>query len=403
MTGKLKLTKKRVETMALPAEGRITYQDAGDRFLHLVLTRTGRSWRYIRWVNGKTVFMTLGKCPPMTPEQARKASTKTSAAYAAGGDPQQDKKNSRNLATWSDLFLWFMETHSRPHKKTWKYDEQLEGRYCTAWRAWPYTALTAAVISQWHKKIGAEHGRHGADRVLAVVKKTFAEALAAQVIKGENPAAAVRKFYSDPRKYGRDRYLQGDELAPLFKALDEFHDQNAADFFRLAIFTGARRSNLQSMRWADMDRSNPGRPTWRIPADQSKNAEPVVVPLLIPALEVLNRRYEKRKSDVWVFPSRLGAKCPHYSEPKRAWASICAAAKIENCRLHDLRRTLGSWQALLGASLQIIGKSLGHRNERSTLVYARLKDLDPVRHSMDLAVTRMLAAANGGDKNEGTK
>ena len=59
--------------------------------------------------------------------------------------------------------------------------------------------------------------------------------------------------------------------------------------------------------------------------------------------------------------------------------------------MHDLRRTMGSWQAAGGASLQVIGKSLGHRNTSTTEIYARLM-LDPVRASMEKAGLAMVAA-----------
>ena len=79
-------------------------------------------------------------------------------------------------------------------------------------------------------------------------------------------------------------------------------------------------------------------------------------------------------------------------EPKKAWKRICTAAGIEEIRIHDLRRTMGSWQAKTGASLPIIGKSLNHKSPSSTSIYARL-DIDPVRTSMDKAVAAMLEAA----------
>jgi integrase len=55
-------------------------------------------------------------------------------------------------------------------------------------------------------------------------------------------------------------------------------------------------------------------------------------------------------------------------------------AGLPDVRLHDLRRTLGSWQAIIGSSLPIIGKSLGHKSLTATQIYARL-NLDPVRES----------------------
>jgi integrase len=71
-------------------------------------------------------------------------------------------------------------------------------------------------------------------------------------------------------------------------------------------------------------------------------------------------------------------------EPKAAWKRILDRAGLKNLRIHDLRRTLGSYQAIAGASLVVIGKSLGHKSPQSTAIYARLSN-DPVRASMKSA------------------
>jgi integrase len=79
-------------------------------------------------------------------------------------------------------------------------------------------------------------------------------------------------------------------------------------------------------------------------------------------------------------------------------AGIPYGRNVENgVTLHDLRRTLGSWQAKTGASLAIIGKSLNHKSPQATLIYARL-DLDPVRASVNTATAAMLEA--GGVKEQ---
>jgi hypothetical protein len=71
-----------------------------------------------------------------------------------------------------------------------------------------------------------------------------------------------------------------------------------------------------------------------------------------------------------------------------------AEAAMGDLRIHDLRRTLGSWQAATGASLPIIGRSLGHKQVQTTAIYARLS-LDPVREAVEKATTAMLAAVDG--------
>lgn len=83
-------------------------------------------------------------------------------------------------------------------------------------------------------------------------------------------------------------------------------------------------------------------------------------------------------------------------EPKKAWKKILERAGIQDLRLHDLRRSLGSWQAVTGASLAVIGKTLAHKNVSTTAIYARL-NLDPVRASMDTATKAMLEAVGYGD------
>ena len=67
-------------------------------------------------------------------------------------------------------------------------------------------------------------------------------------------------------------------------------------------------------------------------------------------------------------------------------------AGIKDIRLHDLRRTLGSWQAATGANSYIIGRSLGHKNQQSTAIYARLS-IDPIKESVEKAAQAMLKHA----------
>jgi integrase len=139
------------------------------------------------------------------------------------------------------------------------------------------------------------------------------------------------------------------------------------------------------MRWNEI---NLKQGTWTIP--ETKNGESQIIPLSEQVLEILLNRL-KEKENQWVFPSKL-SKSGHLEEPKSAWKRILKRADIENLRVHDLRRTLGSWQASAGISSYIIGKSLGHKDAKSTAVYARLH-LDPVREAVGKANDAILLAA----------
>ena len=79
----------------------------------------------------------------------------------------------------------------------------------------------------------------------------------------------------------------------------------------------------------------------------------------------------------------------HLVNLKRAWHRIRTRAKLEDVRIHDLRRTLGSWLAGSGASLPLIGKILNHSQPTTTAIYARL-DLATMRKALDDNTDRML-------------
>jgi integrase len=72
----------------------------------------------------------------------------------------------------------------------------------------------------------------------------------------------------------------------------------------------------------------------------------------------------------------------HLTEPAKVWQRIRKRAGVPDARIHDLRRTLGSWLAAQGQSLPLIGKALNHSNVSTTQIYARL-DLEPVRDALE--------------------
>ena len=83
------------------------------------------------------------------------------------------------------------------------------------------------------------------------------------------------------------------------------------DFFILCLLTGARRSNVQAMRWEEVDL---GLRMWRIP--DTKSGDPIVAPLVDPAVHILQARLEASDGCPWVFATR--SKTGHLVEPKNS-------------------------------------------------------------------------------------
>jgi integrase len=77
----------------------------------------------------------------------------------------------------------------------------------------------------------------------------------------------------------------------------------------------------------------------------------------------------------WVFPGT--SKDAPREDLKRSWDRVRKGAKIPDVTIHDLRRTTGSWLVQRGVPLKVIGAALGHRDTRSTEVYARIAAQQP--------------------------
>lgn len=291
--------------------------------------------------------------------------------------------------TLAELFALYLDGHAKLHKKSWQEDEKTFHRYMAKWESRRLSELTRNDVMTLHARIGKNNGKYAANRLLSLLSKMFS--FAAEVgFDGTNPAKGIRKF----REESRERFLNADELRRLFAAL-EVEPKLFRDFFKVALLTGARRGNVLTMRWKELDLD---RGLWKVTGEQSKSGDPLTIHLTPAAIEILVARRELVEGE-YVFPGRRET-TPHLTDPSPAWRRVLKRAKLEDLRIHDLRRTLGSWQAAAGVSLSVIGKSLGHKNTSTTQIYARLS-LDPVRVSVDAAAAAMLKAIGENDEQEG--
>ncbi|MBM9536176.1 tyrosine-type recombinase/integrase [Desulfobulbus alkaliphilus] len=377
---KINFTLKSITGLPVPEKGRVEYYDTKVPHLLIRVHSTGKkTFMLYRWHHGRPVRVTIGTPGSgLSIEQVRKEAERLNAEFAAGNNPAEQKRAMRNEDTFDDLFCQYLERHAKQHKLTWQADEESYKRHI----ARPLgkkrlSAITRKDIADLHVRIGKDRPTT-ANRILALISSVFGRAIEFGLWAGNNPCAGIRRYTEE----ARDRFLSGDELRRFFEALELEPNETTRDFFAVALLTGARRANVLEMKWADLDLEAG---TWRI--GRTKNGTPQTVALVPAVVELLRIRREQIKS-LFVFPG--SGKTGHLVEPKKGWARICKAAGIEGARIHDLRRTMGSWQAMTGASLPVIGKSLNHKNQATTAIYARL-DLDPVRCAMEKAADAMMA------------
>ena len=77
----------------------------------------------------------------------------------------------------------------------------------------------------------------------------------------------------------------------------------------------------------------------------------------------------------------IGADALNLEDSKNGPRAVCADAKLDRLRLHDLRHTAASQAVMAGEDLPLVGKLLGHRRHRTTAGYAHLADNHLVEES----------------------
>ena len=403
MTNRFKFSKSKIEVLPLPESGRTTYYDAEIQKLAIRVTAAGSKTFYVvkRTEEGMT-WIKLGGFPEMTVEKARNEAEKKLGEFAAGNNPAKVKREEKKKLTLGQAFDQYMTMYAGPRgiktaedlRALWErclgalpdLPAKKHGRKRTIhpggvdWSGRKLDLIENKDIRGLHAGLAAKTPVL-ANRVIELVSSIYNRAKE-WGYPGENPAIGITPF----KETKRDRFIRHDELPRFFKALESDSSADFKHFVLLCLLTGARRGNVLSARWEAI---NFDMHLWRVP--DTKNGDPLNVPLVPEAVEILKERNPQPQG--FIFPAESAS--GHMTPPKKRWESLLKRAELENFTIHDLRRSLGSWQAIGGASLAVIGKSLGHKSADATMIYARLT-MDPVRASVNSATAAMLEA--GGVK-----
>ncbi len=399
MAEKIKFTAAAISALESPKKGRIIYQDTDNKYLNLFVTPSAKTFYYIRKSFGHTMQIKIGAFPDVKLAKAKVIHNEHSDQIARGIDPTKAKREKRQEMSFADLFGDYLENYAKVHKKTWKNDENMFDNHLSSLSGMKLSTITGDHIAYIIRKLAEEDKKTTANRIISLISKVFNYAIHQKRLSLQNPATGMKKFSEKVRK----RFLHPDEMAAFFKAIEKLKKKGntgelMSDFFLMLLFAGQRRGVTMAMRWDEIDTLNQ---VWVIPGDKTKNADDNIVTLCEQSMQILRRRKnaQEKKSSEWVFPCKFDAVGQgHISEPKKAWKFIREESGLNDLRMHDLRRSLGSWQAALGSSMKVIGDSLNHKSlDITNKVYAQLT-IDPIRDSVSAAVDAMTKAAEKGQK-----
>lgn len=299
------------------------------------------------------------------------------------------------MLTFGQAFATYCEVHAKRHLKSYEEILGLYRRYLTCLEDKKLNEIRRIGVQCLHDAIGKNAGKPAANKAIELISVVYNKMITWQLYEGVNPGTLIKKF---PTKQ-RSRFLQRNEMKPFLEAVKSCKSVHVADICMIALLTGARSGNVLSMRWDDIDLANS---IWTIPETETKTGEEYKIPLIPEAVSILKRRKRKCRipGNPYVFPSST-SKTGYMHNIRKSWYFILRRAGLSNFRFHDLRRSMGSWQVMTGASLPVIGKTLCHSSPQSTAIYAR-SDLKPVRTAMLMATTAMFMAGGKKIKKEKT-
>ncbi|MBU1212819.1 MAG: tyrosine-type recombinase/integrase [Alphaproteobacteria bacterium] len=317
-------------------------------------------------INGRLKWITIGKHgAPWTPTTARQEALRLLSEIAEGADPTQKKHARRTAVTLDAIAHEFLNEHGVKLKARTlhHYTRVIEARILPALGTRPLREIARSDVSRLHAAMVATPRQ--ANLTLAVLSKLMnwceIEGLREP---NSNPCRHIKKY----REASRQRFLSDDELDRLGHVLKDLSERQTESPYviaaiRLLLLTGARLGEILTLEWRFIDLQR-----GLISLPDSKTGQKAVF-LNEAAVDLLRTLSAVPGNPYVLVGAREGG---HLVNLQKPWRRIRRLARLEDVRIHDLRHSFASIAAAQGASLQLIGRLLGHASTQTTQRYAHL-------------------------------
>jgi integrase len=209
-----------------------------------------------RNAQGRLRRLTVGDFGRLTVDDARREARALLGQVDKGKDPLEERIKDRAGATVAELAARYLAEHAEAKKKPRSVAEDrrlLNLRVLPALGRRQVADLTRADLAKLHYSLRATPVE--ANRTLALLSKmlNLAESWAMRP-DASNPCRHIEKY----RECRRERFLSTDELRRLGNVLAEAErggeeTPSACTALRLLLLTGARLSEILTLRWAEVD------------------------------------------------------------------------------------------------------------------------------------------------------
>jgi integrase len=360
------LTKTEIDAAIAAARGRkgpqIELRDIREPGLRFRAGERSAKWSLvIRIASGTRSRVALGSWPGLGISEARRAARDMRRRIEEGGDPNEEKRTAareaqvrarsrRSLIQVLDEYERAVLAHHRRGDQTRRALDGEKGLLRTLVTREPHS-ITRTEMAEIVKR-RARQSPISANRQLAYAKAFFNWCVSEEILEA-NPILAIKRPV--PERV-RDRYHSLGELRELWSATSNL-GYPFQYLYRLLIVLPMRREEVAAMPVAELSLDG-DEPVWVLPAERTKRANALRVPLLPLARSIIKEALasaDRPKDAAFVFSTTGDTSVSGFTKGKRRWDAAVAAARAKAAKeieadaeamphwtLHDLRTTFNT-------------------------------------------------------------
>lgn len=426
---RVRLTAGRVDAFACPAgKSQAFLWDTESPTLALRATPTGRkTYVFESRLHGATIRINIGTAADWTLEQARTRAQSLKVMVDSGTDPreverqQEAAKAARKAAaaaqalTVGDVWPLYLENGKPKRRDAWKPryladlklmasaggEPKKRGKGLTRpgplhpLMALPLASVDEEALADWYAT-EAKAGKHQATRALMMFRGFLRWCAGRKEYRGMvqreagNAAAILEALPSVKR---RTDALESAQVPVWWTAVEQLNNRTASVYLRALLLTGARREELASLTWANVDLQ------WRKLTIADKVEDTRTIPLT-PYLAQLIASLPRVNS--FVFAAETG-KTGRIADVRSSHSKAMQEASITGLTIHGLRRSFSLLGEAAGAPAGAIAQVMGHKPSATAEGY-RPRSVDALRpflqqiegHILKLAGVRYVEDAEPG-------
>jgi integrase len=373
---------------AAPAGKRYAVSDVVVPSLKVRITDKGGKtfilWRRLRRGAKSATALALGRVGELSLQQARVKAREWIAMIAAGRDPREHERATRD-ATFAVVLEDYLHRHVRGKRKAKDVEREMRRELLSRWEHKPVTTISRRDIIAMVNEI-KDRAPYQAHNVLSHCKTFFGWAVEQSLLE-HSPADHISCARLIGARRPRQRILTDDELRRFWAATGAMgYPYGCA--FRMLLLTGQRRNEVVGARWSEF---NLEQKLWTIPAERFKSDATHLVPLSDAVMQLLAELPRWANGDC-LFSFNGGRMPPqNFSGGKKQLDELMGKAGFSETHFvtHDIRRSVRTRLAALRVPDGIAEQVIGHGRRGIERVYNLHSHIDEMRAALQLWASKL--------------